>query len=450
MRVFNWLSNVLRSLRIRHFFNFHLLLSRRPKYNGLRFRHVIVFIGLAPFFFTNLNAQSNIDFVAEQVTVGGDTNLVVATGDLNGDGIPDIAVRSTTADGDSSTVVLLGTGDGSFSTASIVGDSLGGQLEAVDLDGDGDVDLVGDLGVLLGNGDGTFVQGQELTGATFGYGFLTVADFNGDGAPDLAFPNLYSDDATVFMGNGDGTFGEVQLVPTLGPPCAVGSGDFNGDGFSDLVALVYGPSRVVITLGQADGSFQSPTVVTSNVSGYDLATGDFNGDGNMDIAAFGDVFFGDGNGEFNGSVPLPFFIVNCVETGDFDGDGFFDDIADTSFAFDIRIAVFTGSDIVLEGPFASSDQLFPYCHTSTADFNGDGISDLVTADSADFIHVFVSQSDDKTILGDVNRDGVVDQDDISPFVDAIIAGIFDPKADTNGDGAVNLLDILTFINLLSG
>jgi hypothetical protein len=54
------------------------------------------------------------------------------------------------------------------------------------------------------------------------------------------------------------------------------------------------------------------------------------------------------------------------------------------------------------------------------------------------------------VLGDVNCDGLVNLLDISPFVDAISAGQFDPKADMNQDGLVNLIDVQPFVDVLSG
>lgn len=54
-----------------------------------------------------------------------------------------------------------------------------------------------------------------------------------------------------------------------------------------------------------------------------------------------------------------------------------------------------------------------------------------------------------SILGDVNCDGTVDLLDVSPFVNVIISGDFEPKADINQDGTVDLLDVDPFIDLLS-
>ncbi len=54
------------------------------------------------------------------------------------------------------------------------------------------------------------------------------------------------------------------------------------------------------------------------------------------------------------------------------------------------------------------------------------------------------------IPGDVNGDGVVNLEDVAPFVDLLMTGNFLPAADVNGDGIVDLLDVQPFVDLLTG
>ena len=51
------------------------------------------------------------------------------------------------------------------------------------------------------------------------------------------------------------------------------------------------------------------------------------------------------------------------------------------------------------------------------------------------------------ILGDINQDGAVNLLDVAPFIDLIIAGEFQSEADVNGDGVVDLLDVAPFVDL---
>jgi len=104
----------------------------------------------------------------------------------------------------------------------------------------------GTVGVLLGNGDGTF-QTAVPYGTGGGYTALTcppcyqalsvaVADVKGDGKPDLVVANTYSGTVGVLLGNGDGTFQTAVPYGSGGiAPDSVAVADVNGDGKPDLV-----------------------------------------------------------------------------------------------------------------------------------------------------------------------------------------------------------------------
>src|SRR6516162_6879564 len=63
---------------------------------------------------------------------------------------------------------------------------------------------------------------------------VTVGDFNGDGALDLAVANENSNDVSVLLGNGDGSFQPAQSFGVGIAPDSVAVGDFDGDGALDL------------------------------------------------------------------------------------------------------------------------------------------------------------------------------------------------------------------------
>jgi uncharacterized protein (DUF2141 family) len=227
--------------------------------------------------------------------------ISIAVGDFNRDGKLDLVVanKGSLANNftDSSVLVLLGNGDGTFQAAAEYGPVVNPYCVAVgDFNGDGNLDLaVADAGdplgggadagvsVLLGNGDGTF-QSAVIYDAGAGCFLVAVADFNGDGKPDLAM------DYGVLLGNGDGTFQNAIPFPPGNyyfniQPLAVG--DFNGDGKLDLVvADTTARGSVDVLLGNGDGTFQTPVSygwgMDTTYFAY-VAVGDFNGDGKPDL-----------------------------------------------------------------------------------------------------------------------------------------------------------------------
>src|SRR5208337_3966771 len=167
--------------------------------------------------------------------------MSVAVGDLNLDGIPDLVVANQSP---GTVSVLLGNGDGTFRAAVTYdsGAGIGGIVESVaiaDVNGDGKPDLVvgnhansDTVGVLLGNGDGTFQP--AVTSPGLGFWFVAVADVNGDGKPDLIAE--CGGGVGVALGNGDGTFQDPACYGTgATAPFGVAVADVNGDGHPDLV-----------------------------------------------------------------------------------------------------------------------------------------------------------------------------------------------------------------------
>ena len=163
-----------------------------------------------------------------------------------------------------------------------------------DFNGDGNIDLAvanrlgadggaGGVGIMLGNGDGTFQPAVNYP-AGDEPNYIAVGDFNGDGKLDLAVANSAADNVSVLLGNGDGTFGAPVNYQAGNGAVEVSAADFNGDGNLDLAVANTNDNSVSLLLGNGDGTFQAP--VNFNVGGgpHTVVVGDFHGGGVPDIA----------------------------------------------------------------------------------------------------------------------------------------------------------------------
>jgi hypothetical protein len=155
---------------------------------------------------------------------------------------------------------------------------------------------LGLLSLFVGNGDGTFQKPRKITGVSpgsCGFGHtLQVSDFNGDGILDVAYcdPTTNVVRIGVLLGNGDGTF-QKPVYYSVGPPLTLGgfaAGDFNSDGKTDLLVshFVNPKGELLLFLGTGDGTFQKEKVIKPP-RGYfgeeGVVPGDFNSDGLLDF-----------------------------------------------------------------------------------------------------------------------------------------------------------------------
>jgi len=245
---------------------------------------------------------------------GGDNNASVAVADVNGDGKADLVVANECADNNcvnGSVGVLLGNGDGTFQTAVSYG-SGGNQALSVaiaDINRDGKPDIVvgnycsdtncdtnASVGVLLGNGDGTFRTAVIYPSGANDANSVAVADVNGDGKPDILVVNqclgvqcsINQDGMVgVLLGNGDGTFQAAVNYDSGGyDGVFVAVADVNGDGKPDLVVANFDSSALSVLLGNGDGTFQTALIYGSVEEGpHSVAVADVNGDSKPDLLA---------------------------------------------------------------------------------------------------------------------------------------------------------------------
>jgi hypothetical protein len=347
----------------------------------------------------------------------------VAAGDLNGDGKLDLVVanlcqNNNCGHGNNGTVsVLLGNGDGTFQAAQdYATGGFGSSSVAIgDFNGDGSADVVvanqcstsdcksgGSLSVLLGNGDGTLRAAQTYSSGAYTALSVAIADFNKDGNLDLAVANQCHDSkcqngaVSVLLGNGNGTFQPAQIYASAGYYTnSVVVGDFNGDGSPDLALASQcqdGSCQnggVSVLLGNGNGTFQTALNYSSGGSEADsVAVTDLDGDGEADLVVSNlcrsatdcgsgvvSSLLGKGDGSFHDARAFSSGEQSAysVVAGDFNGDG----------NTDVVVANSDGTCVLLgngDGTFQTAVPYFPGgIFISTGDFNGDHKPDVVVA-----------------------------------------------------------------------
>jgi FG-GAP-like repeat/Abnormal spindle-like microcephaly-assoc'd, ASPM-SPD-2-Hydin len=357
-----------------------------------------------------------------------DTNLLsstsaqgLASGDFNKDGKMDIVVVGTLAGtgGGGATQVFLGNDDGTFSVAS--GYTVGyGTIQAVDLNGDGKLDLLtqsasaGGAVVLIGNGDGTFQVspiGYSAGISNIGDGFV-VGDFNGDGKLDFVVTNnaciellatsCPSGTISVMLGFGDGTFVGLRGYTTGQAPQSIASANLNGDGDLDLVTANFGAEgtgqlpSISVLLGNGDGTFQNQLSFAPSQLAWAIIAADVNGDGQMDLAmaesncftgvcspGVASVYLGNGDGTFQAAIDNAVGVLpTAIAAADFNGDSKLDlVVANTDQGAGNTVSVLLGNG---DGTFQPHRDYITGSGPQgiiAEDFNGDGRTDLAVAGS---------------------------------------------------------------------
>jgi hypothetical protein len=322
---------------------------------------------------------------ADTLSMGaGAIGLAVANFDA------DPALDLVTANRDANTIsIRLGTGTGDFGVQTTFATGAGPiAVGAGDFDGDGDLDLatanVGsfDVSVLLGSGTGDFAPGAVTPlGVMLTPTDLAVVDLEDDGDPDVLVTE--STTSLLHVLRSDlGAFLPAATYGVGGGPSGVHVADFSGEGVPDVATSNAAAGTVSLLLGNGFGQLGGATNSTAGASPADVASGDFNGDGDLDVVVAnpdGNVTIGLGNGlgDFGGQLPFPVAAGPATLVAvDLDLDG------DT----DVAVAGSDGMVHVLLGNAAGGLALAldimvgvdPQDIAAT-DLNGDGLLDLVTA-----------------------------------------------------------------------
>ncbi len=370
----------------------------------------------------------------------------MAFGDYKGDGIVDAVLLC-----DTQVIFFAGRPGGAFQASGPVPVSLPAgyspvALAALDVNGDGDLDLVVDVSsaieVLLGNGNGTFqrpIVTRIASGA--GMGAMAVGDLNQDGIPDVVLQTYNSNTVNLYFGKADGTFRAAQSLNMPGDPPAqaIAIADLNGDGIPDLV-----DDLVEVALGKGHGAFAPAVYYPVNggsllAGGGGIGIGDFQSNGRLDLvlestASNLSILLNGGKGTFIDGVPttVPGGRIACSAAGDFNGDG----IPDLALSTNSSILIYLGTGKAA-APYKAG-ATYPLTNVGcpvAGDLNGDGKLDLLApagdVNSPGTVYAYLG-----------NGDGTFQQGPANP----ISSTNHLVEADFNGDG---ILDYATDTNLIA-
>jgi hypothetical protein len=424
---------------------------------------------------------------SSQTFATGNSPNQIAVADFNGDGKPDLAVANAAGGGTGDFYVSLlinsttpGASSASFNLVS--GPDLGNgnnptSMAVADFNGDGKPDLA--VAVATGNASNGPVQVflNTSTGGAASFGAsqpffaganastIAVADFNGDGKPDMAVSNPganFSAGTVSVMINGTATGSAtasftLAASPAVGDVSGVVTGDFNGDGKPDIAVTASDSAQVLINTtapGAATPSFEPQSSFPVQLSPFNLAAADFNGDGRLDLVAV-NFYSNSATVLLNtGAAPasVPQFTLAAapvagnspggVGAADFNGDGLPDlAVANTNSG---TVSVFFNGTApgaaagVFNAASAGSPLIVSYYGPGPmviGDFNNDGKPDIAVADFTEnvdpgYASVFING----TTPGSASASFTLSAE---PTVDGAPYGI--AAADMNGDGKLDLV-----------
>jgi|GEM_PF-1963559 len=345
----------------------------------------------------------------------------ITTGDFNQDGNLDVAVSYLQ---DNQVRVLQNEGGGSFALAGTY--NVGQQPYSVvsgDLNGDGFPDLItvntslssptGTVTVLLNNGNR--VNNSFTVSGTYNVGRLpyqaAIGDLNGDGIPDIAVTNYGANTVSILWGTGNGTFTAGPTLNTGTNPYGIAIGDFAHNGRPDIAVTCYGTDMLYIFPNQGDRNFGTPYMYSTGSGPMSLVTGDFNRDGKLDIVVAnatggpaGDTdpttsgnnisfFAGTGTGTFlNGVISPSLNFPDSIAAGDVNGDGILDivGVAPNFNAVEVTLGAGDGTFGTIQqrsqGEFTAAKQ--PWA-VALGDFYNDGQLDIVTANTYNQVNIAI-------------------------------------------------------------
>ncbi|HXD83736.1 MAG TPA: FG-GAP-like repeat-containing protein [Rudaea sp.] len=306
----------------------------------------------------------------------------------------------------------------------------------------------------IGPAPGFGTQQQFSTGA-FPF-FVTAADVNGDGIPDLIVANFSSNTVSVLInttapGAATPTFAAQQTFATGNEPISVTTADLNGDGKPDLIVTNYASNTVSVLLnttapGATTASFSAQQTFATGINPHAVTAVDVNGDGKADliVADYGDSTVSVLLNTTSPGAATPSFAANqtfftgayptSVAAADVNGDGEPDLIVANHGSNTVSVLLNTTVPGTATPSFAAQQAFAtgsgPY-GAATVDVNGDGKPDLILTNAND---------NTVSVLLNTTAPGAVTPTFAAQQTFATGSGPYSVAAsDINGDGKADLI-----------